>query len=118
MPNRVRTCDLLIKSRAYGVTRAYADPPHTPLNTLLLLLIFQARGKLQHVSLRGSSLPPASILLPWRPIMPGARRKVKLTKTLIAECAPLRSEYAVWDTACEGLHVRIFPTGAKSYAVF
>jgi integrase len=50
--------------------------------------------------------------------MPGARRKVKLTKSLIGECAPLRSEYAVWDTACEGLHVRVFPTGAKSFAVF
>lgn len=50
--------------------------------------------------------------------MPGVQNKAKLTKSLINECRPSNQEYAIWDTACEGLHVRVFPSGSKSFAVF
>ena len=50
--------------------------------------------------------------------MPNAQKKTKLTKTFIEELSPATKEYSVWDTKCDGFHVRVMPSGAKFYYVF
>lgn len=50
--------------------------------------------------------------------MSRSQRKLRLTKTMIEELSSEKSEYSVWDTKCEGLHVRVLPSGSKSYYVF
>ncbi|MBI1361422.1 MAG: DUF4102 domain-containing protein [Alphaproteobacteria bacterium] len=50
--------------------------------------------------------------------MPNAKRKIKLTKTLVAELEAQGEEYSVWDTTVEGFHVRVLPSGLKTFYVF
>lgn len=50
--------------------------------------------------------------------MSRSNKKLKLTKTYVADLQPDRLEYSVWDSKCDGLHVRVMPSGHKSYCVF
>lgn len=50
--------------------------------------------------------------------MANAKQKVKLTKSLIAGLEPRDTEYAIWDTECDSFHVRILPSGTKTFNVF
>lgn len=50
--------------------------------------------------------------------MPNAKRKEKLTKTLVDGLSPAGFEYAVWDTQVEGFHVRVSPAGLKTLCVY
>lgn len=50
--------------------------------------------------------------------MSNAKRKEKLTKTLILSLEPREKEHAVWDTSCPGFHVRVMPSGKKTFYVF
>ena len=42
----------------------------------------------------------------------------KLTKTAVDTLAPLPSRYVVWDSELPGFHVRVAPSGVKTFAVF
>lgn len=50
--------------------------------------------------------------------MSNAKRKAKLTKKLIEALEPEKKEHAVWDVTCPGFHVRVMPSGKKSFYVF
>ncbi len=50
--------------------------------------------------------------------MPNAKRREKLTKTLLGQLEPADTEYSVWDTEVDGFFVRVSPAGRKSFVVF
>lgn len=47
-----------------------------------------------------------------------AKRKQKLTKTVIEGLIPEQNEYRVWDSLVPAFYVRVFPSGSKKYYVF
>jgi integrase len=42
-------------------------------------------------------------------------RKVRLTKTAVADAQPAEREYVLWDSRVAGFGLRVRPTGSKSY---
>lgn len=49
--------------------------------------------------------------------MTDKQNKLKLTMDLVSNLEPTEKEYAVWDTKIDGLHVRVLPSGSKSFAI-
>lgn len=50
--------------------------------------------------------------------MSRSQNRIKLTKSYIENLTPGPSEYSIWDTKCDGLHVRVQPSGSKVYSVY
>ena len=50
--------------------------------------------------------------------MPNAKRREKLTKTMVEKLHPQTKEYKIWDTEVPGFFIRVLPSGMKSFGVF
>ncbi|RIJ24465.1 site-specific integrase [Henriciella barbarensis] len=50
--------------------------------------------------------------------MPNAKRREKLTKTMVEKLQPEEKEFTVWDIEVKSFFVRVLPSGTKSFGVF
>lgn len=50
--------------------------------------------------------------------MPNAKRREKLTKTMVEKLQPETKEYMLWDTEVPSFFIRVLPSGTKSFGVF